>query len=99
MINRVRGLIEADGILANCDLDLCWRVWGLELKNQKPSVNIEKITARELMTMLKKKTLPGIQNITRSRRKCQEKFPHTRGEVWGKRHELQDQVKKDLGYK
>tara|TARA_Y100001973_G_C5097282_1_gene280716 strand:- start:276 stop:587 length:312 start_codon:yes stop_codon:yes gene_type:complete len=99
MYNKVKGFIEADKFLADSDYDLCWRIWNYELKQKKPPLDIEKMSARKLFNMLKNKKLPSEQAIRRSRRKCQELYPHTRGEVWGKRHDQQRQVLEDLGYK
>ena len=34
----------------------------------------------------------------RARRKVQEEYPETRGQVWEERHKQQKQVQEDLGY-
>ena len=35
----------------------------------------------------------------RARRKLQEEYPKLRGEVWKARHEEQNKVKEELGYR
>ena len=98
MIYKVKGLIEAKEELADSDYDLCWNIWAIELKNSKPSVDINKLSARDLFGRLKRKEIPGEQAIRRSRRKCQEKWPNTRGKVWAQRHNECKTVLNDLGY-
>ena len=96
MINMVKALILADRSLADSDVDLTWHVWARQLKMLKPSKNIEKLSARELLQVWKSKTIASPYNISRSRRKCQELFPETRGKVYEKRLAPQSEIKRDV---
>ena len=96
MVNMVKALILADRSLADSDVDLTWHVWARQLKMLKPSKNIEKLNARELLQIWKTKSIASPYNISRSRRKCQELYPETRGKVYEKRQAHQSEVKRDV---
>tara|TARA_R110002020_G_scaffold392719_1_gene603002 strand:+ start:205 stop:534 length:330 start_codon:yes stop_codon:yes gene_type:complete len=96
MINVVRGFITAHSDLADNDVDLTYNIWKWELNKMKPSININQISSKMLMKYWKDGTISSPYNISRSRRKCQELYPETRGETYAKRHERQENVKEDL---
>ena len=96
MVNIVRGFITAHSDLADNDVDLTYNIWKWELNKMKPSININKISSKMLMKYWKDGTISSPYNISRSRRKCQELYPETRGETYAKRHEQQENVKADL---
>ena len=97
MVNVVRRFITAHPSLANNDTELIWNVWKWFLqKKHNPSININSISARDLFKLIKDKAVPNWQNITRSRRKCQEMYPETRGETYSARHKESDNVKRQI---
>ena len=96
MINVVKGFITAHSDLGDNDVDLTYNIWKWELNKNKPSIDIDKIPAKVLMKYWKDGTISSPYNVSRSRRKCQELYPETRGETYAKRHEQQEEVKQDL---
>ena len=96
MINTIRGFITAHTDLANNDVDLTYNIWKWQLSKLKPSVNIATLSSKLLMKHWKAGDISSPFNISRSRRKCQELYPETRGETYEKRHKEQENVKADL---
>jgi hypothetical protein len=96
MTNAVKGFIIANKSLADNDIDLTYNIWKWQMTKLKPPVNIDKISAKVLLKHMKEGTISSPYNISRSRRKCQEMYPETRGEVYAKRHQQQARVKADL---
>ena len=96
MVNVVRGFITAKPSLANDDIDLIWAIWAWQLSQAKPSHKIEKLSARELFKLWKSKKMASPFNISRSRRKCQEHYPETRGDNYDKKQNHQGRIKQDV---
>jgi len=96
MVNMVKGFITAKPELANNDVDLIYAIWARQLENAKPSKNIVKMSAKDLMIAWKDGTISSAFNISRSRRKCQQHYPETRGEAYVKKQEHQERVIKDV---
>lgn len=96
MVNTVRGFITAKPELKDSDVDLIWAIWAWQLSKAKPSLKIENMSARELMKHWKNGTISSVFNISRSRRKCQQHYPETRGESYGKRQKHQDTIREDV---
>ena len=96
MTNIIRGFIKAKPDLADDDFALMWGIWDWELRQMTPPDNILKMSARDLVKALKEKTLTSPSAIGRSRRKCQEMYPETRGNTYERRHTEQQQVIDDI---
>lgn len=96
MVNIVKGFITAKPELANCDISLIYAIWHYQLKNNKPSVNLDKITAKELFKHWLNGNISSVFNISRSRRKCQQHYPETRGNDYVKRQEHQSIIQSDV---
>ena len=96
MVNTVRGFIIAKPSLADSDVDLMYAIWAWQLKNLKPPMNINSMSAKELMQIWRDKKVSSPFNISRSRRKCQEHYPETRGESYAKKQRHQEQIKEDV---
>jgi hypothetical protein len=94
--NLCKGFITAHPELADDELSLIYNIWVYEGKHSKPLIDIPKITAKGLLKLLRDKKLSSWENITRSRRKCQELHPETRGELYEARHKHQEVIKQDL---
>ena len=96
MVNTVKGFIVAKPSLADNDVDLIYAIWSWQMKNLKPSVKIDSLTVKQLMNAWKEGAISSPFNISRSRRKCQEHYPETRGELYGSKQRHQQVVKKDV---
>jgi hypothetical protein len=96
MVNVVRGFIVAKPELSNSDVDLIYAIWAWQLKNAKPARDISKMTAKELMRCWKEGVCSSAFNISRSRRKCQQHYPETRGEAYVKKQKHQERIKADV---
>tara|TARA_R110002110_G_scaffold26982_6_gene98723 strand:- start:107 stop:475 length:369 start_codon:yes stop_codon:yes gene_type:complete len=96
MVNIVRGFITARPELATNDVQLIYAVWAWQLKNNKPNIDIKKMTARELMKKWRDGGVSSAFNISRSRRKCQQHYPETRGKNYVSKQKHQDTIKNDV---
>ena len=96
MVNVVRGFIVAKPELADDDVSLIYAIWAWQLQNDKPSKDVNKMTAKELMTCWKDGRISSAFNISRSRRKCQQHYPETRGDNYVKKQQHQKRIKKDV---
>ena len=96
MVNIVRGFITAKPELANSDVDLIYAIWAWQLNNVKPSQNIKKMSAKDLMKSWKDGLISSAFNISRSRRKCQQHYPETRGKSYDKKQKHQERIIKDV---
>ena len=81
----VKGFITAKPELANCDISLIYAIWHYQLKNNKPSVNLDKITAKELFKHWINGNISSVFNISRSR-----------GDDYVKRQEHQSAIRADV---
>lgn len=96
MVNIVKGFIIAKPELADSDVDLIYAIWAWQLKNDKPSKDVTKMTAKELMKQWKDGNISSAFNISRSRRKCQQHYPETRGESYVKKQKHQERIIEDV---
>lgn len=85
----------------DCDPYLLYYIWESELKdiNLAYSLNIDNIPLTTFLRLWKDKKISHPSAIMRARRKVQEKYPETRGDVWKQRHSKQIEVQKQLGYR
>tara|TARA_R100001530_G_scaffold70988_1_gene50268 strand:+ start:788 stop:1075 length:288 start_codon:yes stop_codon:yes gene_type:complete len=90
MIKEVRKWIRVNPSLADSDVDLIWSIWTSQVDN------IDELPAIELMRLWKHGKISSPSNITRSRRKCQEMYPETRGVTYNGRHKEADRVIEDI---
>ena len=96
MVGTVKKYISIKPSLADDEFSLMWAIWASQLKSKK--IDINQLSARDLVFCWKNKQVSSPFNISRSRRKCQEEYPETRGETYYARRKQQDQVKRDLKY-
>jgi len=91
----VEGLLEKWKSLRDSDRKLIVNVWGAELL--KLDINPEKITGKQLLTIIGEGRLSSSESITRARRKAEEDKPELRGDTWTRRQGIeQDETKNDL---
>ena len=96
MVNKVRGFITAKPDLADSDVDLIWAIWAWQLAALKPSVNINTLSAKKLLQIWREGKISSPFNISRSRRKCQQHYPETRGENYVRKQNHQTTIKEDV---
>ena len=83
--------------LKDNDNKLIANYWNLELKNKNIDINI--MTASELLSMYANSKLTNAETIRRMRAKLQEDVPSLRGRAYELRKgTIQDKWRKDLGY-
>lgn len=58
--------------------------------------NLRKTPVTLLLRDMKNKSIASFDTLTRARRLCQETIPKLRGNVWRKRHNLAEEVKKEV---
>jgi len=95
MVDDVRKLIGINKSLADSDVDLIWNIWARNVF-EKYRYNIEEMKAKDLMKMWKDGRIASPFNISRSRRKCQELYPETRGDNYESRQEHQRRIIEDV---
>tara|TARA_R100000152_G_C6781773_1_gene217070 strand:- start:6598 stop:6918 length:321 start_codon:yes stop_codon:yes gene_type:complete len=95
-VNLCKGFIVANPDLADNELELVYNIWIYEGKKHKPVIDVAKLSVKDLLKHLRDKKLSSWENITRSRRKCQELYPDTRGKLYEARHRHQETIKKDV---
>lgn len=93
--DEVKELLESDPRLRESDNKL----WARIINNRIGSVQVTEITAYQLLCMVANNELPNWDTLTRARRVIQEDYPELRGAKWKERHEFQEEVITELGYK
>ena len=58
--------------------------------------DLNEMNAEDLLSSLAQGLLPSYESISRCRRKLQEKCPNLRGEVWYKRHQRAEGIRKGI---
>ena len=99
MVEKVKDVISKHPITADSDLDLMYVIWQREYNKINEFMALKNLDVLSFLKLLKSKKLSGFQNITRSRRKCQEMYPETRGKVYTERHNKQQETLDSLGYR
>tara|TARA_R100001082_G_scaffold106772_1_gene79958 strand:- start:3904 stop:4206 length:303 start_codon:yes stop_codon:yes gene_type:complete len=88
-INIVSNLLMNHPHLRDDDNKLLATVWYHKMdKIEEPVM--------DFLHVLANGELPSSESIRRCRQKLQELNPQLRGQLWNKRHQMQDQVKKEL---
>ena len=88
-IDIIKHLLTDHPHLRDDDNKLLATVWYHKMPEIEESV-------MDFLHILAKGELPSSESIRRCRQKLQELNPSLRGELWDKRHKMQDQVKKEL---
>ena len=103
MKEKVRDILTIKSKARDNDFYLMYWVWKQEFAklNSKYEITIDfdKTNIVNILRLLKDRKLSHPSGIMRARRKLQEEIPTLRGEIWKLRHQEQEVVKKDLGYK
>ena len=109
MVDKIRQYIKWKPSLADSDVDLIWCIWINQVsKILNPDIkrtlypiprrerDVSEVPIVEIMKLWKHGKISSPSNITRSRRKCQELYPETRGESYAARQEQQQRVIEDI---
>ena len=101
MQDKVKSTLMKYPNTKDCDPYLLYYIWESELKdiNLAYSLNIDNIPLTTFLRLWKDKKISHPSAIMRARRKVQEKYPETRGDVWKQRHSKQIEVQKQLRYR
>ena len=96
MQDKVKSTLMKYPNTKDCDPYLLYYIWESELKdiNLAYSLNIDNIPLTTFLRLWKDKKISHPSAIMRARRKLQEKYPETRGDVWKQRHSKQIEVQK-----
>jgi len=89
--DKIKELLTEKPTLRDNDNKLVANIWWECLGGYADS-----LSAYDLLKKLADGKLPSSDGITRCRRKLQEKNINLRGELWHKRHNLQEQVLLEL---
>ena len=76
------------------DEKLVARFWLEELIEKKFAPKV--MNTIEFLSLYATNILTSADVITRARRKCQEKYPETRGAKWDERHREEEAVRKEI---
>ena len=98
MVETVRNIILKWPETADCDVSLLYIVHQREFHKINPAVPLGELPTKTYLKLEKEKKLSSRGNIERSRRKCQEDYPETRGKLYAKRHARQEDTLTSLGY-
>ena len=109
MVDKVRQYIDYRPSLADSDVDLIWCIWINQVSKiinphkrrshymiPERERDVSKMPAVEIMKLWKHGKISSPSNITRSRRRCQELYPETRGKVYAERQKQQQRVIEDI---
>ena len=92
---KVKQLIEKFPILADDDSRLCVNYWIDEMKEK--GMDLGRMMATDLLTLIKNEKLSAFDTITRNRRLVEELHPSLRGKSYATRQKhKQDETKSDI---
>ena len=58
--------------------------------------NIDQLTGKDLLMHIAQGKLPSFESISRCRRKIQQEDRSLRGELWDKRHQIANDIRKEI---
>ena len=96
MQDKVKHILLTKRHCRDSDVYLLYEIWGNELA--KMNLNIKNMHLLPILRMWERKEISHPSAIMRARRKVQEEFSDTRGNLWESRHKEQVNVQQDLGY-
>ena len=92
VVNEVEKFLTEYPILRDDDRRLIVNLWTKRLGG---SDRVKQLGPNRLLKLIASE-LPSPESITRCRRKLQEKHPMLRGEVWYKRHQRAENIRKEI---
>ena len=98
MQDKVKKILLKHKSTRDNDPLLVFKFWKAEHEKKYPDDKFSQVPVSNVFVMWSMKDLTHPSAIMRARRKVQEKYKETRGKLWYKRHQEQENVKEDLGY-
>ena len=89
--DRIKELLTINPVCKDDDNKLIANIWWDSLGREA-----DQMSAYDLLKKLADGKMPSADGITRCRRKLQEQNANLRGEMWYKRHNMQEQVMLEL---
>ena len=93
IVDEVEKFLTKYPILRDDDRRLIVNLW---TKRMGGSDIVDHLEPNEVMKRIASPDMPSPESITRCRRKLQEKCPNLRGEVWYKRHQRAEGIRKEI---
>ena len=93
VVDEVEKFLTEYPVLRDNDRRLIVNLW---TKRMGGSEIVDHLDPNEVMRLIASPELPSSESITRCRRKIQEKYPNLRGEVWYKRHQRAENIRKGI---
>ena len=90
LITEVQNALQKHPALRDDDNRLIANIWFKKLPN------IDQLSGRDILMIIAKGKLPSFASIVRCRRKIQEEDRSLRGELWNKRHQIANDIKKEI---
>ena len=93
IVDEVEKFLTEYPILRDDDRRLIVNLWTKRLGGQNI---VNHLDPNEILKIIASPEMPSPESITRCRRKLQEKCPNLRGEVWYKRHQRAEGIRKEI---
>ena len=93
VVDEVEKFLTKYPVLRDDDRRLIVNLWTKRLGGQNI---VNHLDPKEIMRLIASPQLPSPESITRCRRKLQEKHPMLRGEIWYKRHQRAENIRKGI---
>ena len=90
LATEVQHVLKKHPVLRDDDNRLIANIWFKKLPN------INELNGKALLKMIAKGKLPSFASIVRCRRKIQQEDKALRGELWDKRHQIADDIRKEI---
>ena len=93
VVDEVEKFLTKHPVLRDDDRRLIVNLW---TKRMGGSDVVDHLEPNEILKIIASPEMPSPESITRCRRKLQEKHPMLRGEIWYKRHQRAENIRKGI---
>jgi hypothetical protein len=90
LITEVQNALQKHPALRDDDNRLIANIWFKKLPN------IDQLSGRDILMIIAKGKLPSFESISRCRRKVQQEDKSLRGELWNKRHQIANDIRREI---
>ena len=90
LATEVQHALQKHPVLRDNDNRLIANIWFKKLPT------IDELSGREVLMIIAKGKLPSFESISRCRRKVQQEDKSLRGELWNKRHQIANDIRKEI---
>ena len=91
LATEIQHALQKHPVLRDNDNRLIANIWFKKLPN------IDVLTGKDLLMHIAKGKLPSFESISRCRRKIQQEDRSLRGDLWDKRHQIANDIRKEIG--